>query len=58
MQLSYAEGAAVVFGEKSLFKESSSTTENIELATRMYQTHEKVTMGKVSAVAYLTMTYE
>lgn len=58
VQLSYAEGAAVVFGEKSLFKESSSTTENIELATRMYQTHEKVTMGKVSAVAYLTMTYE
>lgn len=58
VQLSYSDGPVVVFGEKTLFKESSSTTENIELATRMYQTQEEVKMGKVSAVAYLTMTYE
>lgn len=58
VQLSYADGPSVVFGEKTLFRNSSSTTENIELATRMYQTQKEITEGKVSAVAYLTMTYE
>lgn len=58
VQLYYSGGSAVTFGTKTLFKTSSSTTESINLAARLYQTQKNVTLGKVSAVAYLTMTYE
>lgn len=58
VQLYYSGGTPVVFGQKTLFKSSSTTAETIKLTTRMYQTEKNVTAGKVSAVAYLTMTYE
>ena len=58
VQLYYSGGSAVAFGTKTLFKSSSSTTESINLAARVYQTQKDVTVGKVGAVAYLTMTYE
>lgn len=58
IQLYYTGGSAVDFGTKKLLTSSSSTTENIKLAARIYQTKDSVTVGKVSGVAYLTMTYE
>ncbi|WP_413530755.1 fimbrial protein [Rahnella inusitata] len=58
VQLYYSGGESVSFGTKKLLVTSSSTTASINLATRIYQTQKAITEGKVSAVAYLTMTYE